>query len=101
VLVAKWMAEHPTVLLLDEPTQGVDVGARESLYELIGRGVAGGAAILWHSSDMEELAAKCDRVLVMAEGSVVAELGGEALNELALQRALTGARSGRSPGEKE
>ncbi|MHB1712726.1 MAG: sugar ABC transporter ATP-binding protein [Acidimicrobiales bacterium] len=95
VLVAKWMAEHPAVLLLDEPTQGVDVGARESLYELIGRGVAGGAAVLWHSSDTAELAATCDRVLVMAEGSVVAELGGENVNELALQRALTVARSGR------
>ncbi|MDA8274726.1 MAG: sugar ABC transporter ATP-binding protein [Actinomycetota bacterium] len=101
VLVAKWMAEHPAVLLLDEPTQGVDVGARESLYELIGRGIAGGAAVLWHSSDMEELAATCDRVLVMSGGSVVAELGGEDVNEVALQRALTGARSGGDRGAEE
>ncbi len=90
VLVAKWMADHPKVLLLDEPTQGVDVGARESLYELIGRGVADGAAVLWHSTDMEELVAVCDRVLVMADGSVTAELAGGDVNEVSLQRALTG-----------
>jgi len=74
VIVARWLRRNPRLLLLDEPTQGVDVGARAEIYELINRAVSGGAAALIASSDFEELARICDRVVVLRKGVVVAEL---------------------------
>ncbi|MBS1884936.1 MAG: sugar ABC transporter ATP-binding protein, partial [Actinobacteria bacterium] len=65
----------PRLLLLDEPTQGVDVGARAEIYELVQEAVAGGSSVLVVSSDFDELAALCDRILVLAGGVVRAELG--------------------------
>lgn len=74
VIVARWLRRDPRLLLLDEPTQGVDVGARAEIYELINRAVSGGATALIASSDYEELARICDRVIVLRKGMVVAEL---------------------------
>jgi ribose transport system ATP-binding protein len=88
VVVARWLRRDPRLLLLDEPTQGVDVGARAEIYELIHRAVSGGAAALIASSDFEELAQICDRVVVLRRGAVVAELeqqdlGPESIAQLA------------------
>ena len=80
VILARWLRRDPRILLLDEPTQGVDVGARAEIYELIHRAVAGGAAALVASSDFEELARVCDRVIVLRKGAAVAELSGEGLD---------------------
>ena len=80
VILARWLRREPRVLLLDEPTQGVDVGARAEIYELVHRAVADGAAALIASSDFEELARVCDRVIVLRKGTAVAELSGEALD---------------------
>jgi ribose transport system ATP-binding protein len=74
VVLARWLRREPRLLLLDEPTQGVDVGARAEIYELIHRAVAGGAAALVASSDFEELARICDRVIVLRRGAVAVEL---------------------------
>jgi ABC-type sugar transport system ATPase subunit len=74
VVLAKWLRNRPRVLLLDEPTQGVDVGAKASIYALLAEAAAGGAALLVSSSDTKELALLCDRVLVLREGYVAAEL---------------------------
>jgi ribose transport system ATP-binding protein len=74
VVLARWLRREPRLLLLDEPTQGVDVGARAEIYELIHRAVAGGAAALIASSDFEELARICDRVIVLRKGEAVTEL---------------------------
>ena len=74
MILARWLRRNPKLLLLDEPTQGVDVGARAEIYELVHRAVKGGAAALVASSDFEELAQICDRVLVLWRGSIVAEL---------------------------
>lgn len=79
VIVARWLRRDPRVLLLDEPTQGVDVGARAEIYELIHRAVSNGAVALIASSDFEELAAICDRVLVLRKGEVICEIAGENL----------------------
>jgi ribose transport system ATP-binding protein len=79
VMVARWLRRNPRLLLLDEPTQGVDVGARAEIYELIHRAVSGGAAALFASSDFEELAQICDRVIVLRKGAVVAEIRAEEL----------------------
>ena len=80
VVIGRWLQSQPSVLILDEPTRGVDVGARVEIHRLI-RGFAGrGMAVLVISSDPEELSDLCDRVLVMAEGRIVSELAGESLS---------------------
>ena len=79
VVIGRWLQSKPRVLILDEPTRGVDVGARAEIHRLI-RGVArDGMAVLVISSDPEELPDLCDRVLIMAEGRIVGELAGDAL----------------------
>jgi ribose transport system ATP-binding protein len=85
-VLARWMRRSPQVLLLDEPSQGVDVGARADIYSLIRRAVSGGACALVVSSDAEELTAFCDRVLVLRAGHVVADLDGEDVNAEHLER---------------
>ncbi len=74
VVLAKWLLTQPRVILLDEPTQGIDVGAKAEIYELIDRLARDGAAIVLASSEMPELLALCDRVLVLCEGRVSGEL---------------------------
>lgn len=81
VVLAKWLRNDPRVLVLDEPTQGVDVGAKRAIYELVHAAADRGAAVLMASSDTAELAAECDRVLVMREGAVCAEVKDGALTE--------------------
>jgi ribose transport system ATP-binding protein len=85
--LARWLRRLPRLLLLDEPTQGVDVGARAEIYDLVHRAVSDGAAALIASSDFEELAQVCDRVLVLWKGRVVAELASEALSAETITRA--------------
>ena len=80
-LLAKWLATRPSLLLLDEPTQGVDVGARPEIRALIRAACADGAAALCASADFGELATLCDRVLVLANGRVARELEGSDLSE--------------------
>ena len=84
VVLAKWLRLAPKLLLLDEPTQGVDVGAKAALYELIGRAAAQGTGILVCSSDTKELTLLCDRVLVLREGAVVAALAAGDITETRL-----------------
>ncbi|MFI5386643.1 MAG: sugar ABC transporter ATP-binding protein [Fimbriimonadales bacterium] len=70
VVVAKWMLQNPKVLIMDEPTRGVDVGAKAEIYELMRKLTARGVAILMVSSDMEEVLGVADRVAVMHEGAI-------------------------------
>ncbi len=76
VLLGKWLCGEPKLLLLHEPTQGVDVGAREDLERAIRRAAANGAGIVLAGMDATELASTCDRVLVMREGRIACELSG-------------------------
>ena len=80
VILARWLRRNPLVLLLDEPTQGVDVGARAEIYEFIHNAVSNNATALVASSDFEELARICDRVLVLRKGELIAELSGDQLD---------------------
>jgi ribose transport system ATP-binding protein len=80
VIVARWLRREPIVLLLDEPTQGVDVGARAEIYTLLRRAVAGGASAIIVASDLEELSHVCDRALVMRNGRLVAEVPREEMS---------------------
>lgn len=81
VILAKWLACHPRLLLLDEPTHGVDVGSRAQILERVRSEAANGMTVLCASSDPEQLTDLCDRVLVFAHGRVVGELTGEAINK--------------------
>jgi ribose transport system ATP-binding protein len=84
VLLAKWLQIKPKLILLDEPTQGVDVGAREQIYQLLRKQAATGAMILCASSDYEELATLCGRVLIFSRGRIVEELLGTQLTKEAI-----------------
>lgn len=77
VVLARWLSLNPRLLLLDEPTQGVDVGARAEIYQLIRRTASEGAAVVVVTSDFEELAQLCDRILILRGGDVAAELAGD------------------------
>ena len=79
VVIGRWLARRPKVLVLDEPTRGVDVGARAEIHHLVRQLAADGMAVLAISSEPDELPDLCDRVLVMAEGRIVKELRGAAL----------------------
>jgi ribose transport system ATP-binding protein len=74
VILARWLRQQPRLLLLDEPTQGVDVGARDEIYKLIAQAADQGCAVVVVSSEFEELARICGRVLVLAHGKIVAEM---------------------------
>lgn len=80
-LMAKWLQIEPRLLLLDEPTQGVDVGARQQLWDSLDRAAEGGACILVGSTDYDQLAQICHRVLIFARGQIVAELTGSELTQ--------------------
>lgn len=86
IMFAKWLRREPTVFLLDEPTQGVDVGAKAVLHGQLVRAAAAGAAIVISSSDVDELAAICQRVLVCRDGRVGADLHGHQVTVRAISR---------------
>jgi ribose transport system ATP-binding protein len=99
VLMAKWLRRSPRLLLLEEPTQGVDVGARVHIEASIREAAEGGSCVLLSSSDPEQLAALCHRVLVVADGSVVDVLSGPSLTAARVTKAcLTG--SPRNPQDR-
>jgi ribose transport system ATP-binding protein len=91
VVLAKWLRNEPKALLMDEPTQGVDVGAKAGIFELIANAAQNGAGVLVCSSDAKELALICDRVLVMRGGRAVAEVTRSELTEAGLVKAGLGA----------
>jgi ribose transport system ATP-binding protein len=80
-ILGKWLQIEPPVLLLDQPTQGVDVRAREQIFAAVRAAAARGTAVVCASADYEELAGLCDRVLVLARGEVALELSGDELSK--------------------
>jgi ABC-type sugar transport system ATPase subunit len=94
VLLAKWLASSPSVLILDEPTRGVDVGVRAEIYRIIDELAERGTGVLLISSDMNELQILCDRIAVMRSGRVVAMFDGEDANDIDLGAAVLGLTSG-------
>lgn len=94
-VLARWLRTEPKVLLLDEPTQGVDVGAKASIYAQITDAATRGLGVVIASSDAEELVHLCHRVLIMRSGAVAAELTGPTLTEERLIAETLGATSHR------
>jgi ribose transport system ATP-binding protein len=86
VLMAKWLNRRPGLLLLDEPTQGVDIGARAQLFRAVHSAAEQGAAVICASSDLEQLADLCNRVLVFGRGRVIAEVVGADISKDELAR---------------
>ncbi len=86
-MLAKWLLAQPRVLILDEPTRGIDVGAKFEIYQLIHHLADDGAGVLLISSEIEELIGLCDRILVMRRGEIVEELAREAFDRERLLRA--------------
>jgi ribose transport system ATP-binding protein len=90
VVLAKWLCRTPRVLILDEPTRGIDVGAKTEIYALMDRLAHQGLAILMISSDLEEILGMSDRVLVMHDGHLAGELPSAGLTEEAIMNLATG-----------
>ncbi|CAM3691697.1 sugar ABC transporter ATP-binding protein [Alicyclobacillus pomorum] len=90
VVLGKWLAHNPDLLILDEPTRGVDVGAKQEIYQLINEMTASGKAILMISSDLPELLGMCDRVYVMFQGTTQGEVRGSAMNQEDFMTLATG-----------
>ncbi|HEV3477698.1 MAG TPA: sugar ABC transporter ATP-binding protein [Rubrobacteraceae bacterium] len=95
VVVAKSLAREPSVLLLDEPTRGVDVGAKSEIYRLIDDLAREGKAILLISSELEEVLSMSDRILVMREGRIAGEFDREGATQERVMTAATGGGDGR------
>jgi ribose transport system ATP-binding protein len=90
VVIGKWLAMQPKVLLMDEPTRGVDIGAKQEIYRLMEQLARRGVAILFVSSEMEEVLSMSDRIIVMHEGRVTGELVGDQCDEESVMRLATG-----------
>ncbi|MDU6928460.1 MAG: ATP-binding cassette domain-containing protein, partial [Dermabacter sp.] len=94
VALAKWLYTDPEILILDEPTRGIDVGAKYEIYELINALADEGKAVLVISSEMPELIGICDRIYALNEGSITGQLGRNEFSQEALMRLMTNQKAG-------
>jgi len=90
VVIAKWLATHPEVIILDEPTKGIDIGSKAAVHQFMGELVAQGLAVIMVSSELPEILGMSDRVIVMREGRMVAEFDNKGLTPETLVRAAAG-----------
>ncbi|MFD2370688.1 sugar ABC transporter ATP-binding protein [Brevibacillus sp. GCM10020057] len=93
VVIGKWLATKPKILILDEPTRGVDIGAKKEIYDIMNRLAQEGVAILMISSELPEVLGMSDRVLVMHEGRITGEFGRSEATQEAIMHAATGGTS--------
>lgn len=95
VLLGKWLFAEPDILILDEPTRGIDVGAKYEIYCIINRMVAEGKSVIMISSEMPEILGMCDRIYVMNEGRMIAEMDGkEATQEKIMTEIINSGKTG-------
>jgi rhamnose transport system ATP-binding protein len=94
VVLAKWLARSPSLLIVDEPTRGIDVSTKAEVHRLLDELVANGVAVLMISSELPEILGMADRILVLREGRLVAEMPREVADEASVMRAATGQASG-------
>ena len=90
VVLAKWLAREPTLLIVDEPTRGIDVGTKAEVHRLLSELAAQGVAVLMISSELPEVLGMADRVIVLFEGRVAAEFTRAEADEHAIMHAATG-----------
>ena len=84
VVIAKWLMAEPRIILLNDPTRGIDVGTKQEIYALLRRLADEGAAIVFYTTDYDELIGCCDRALVLYNGAIRRELAGAEITERAL-----------------
>ena len=84
VVIAKWLMAEPRIILLNDPTRGIDVGTKQEIYALLRRLADEGAAIVFYTTDYDELIGCCDRALVLYDGAIRRELAGAEITEHAL-----------------
>ena len=101
VVIAKWLMTEPRIILLNDPTRGIDVGTKQELYRLMRELADQGAAILFYSTDYDELIGCCDRVGIMYDGRIVRELAGADLNETNIIAASLNIDNGNAPAHSE
>ena len=90
IVLAKWMLNEPDILIMDEPTRGIDVGAKYEIYKLMGDLAAEGKALVIVSSELPELIGMCDRIYVMCKGEIAGELSRDEFTQEAIMRLATG-----------
>lgn len=90
VVLAKWLGTEPDILILDEPTRGVDIGARKEIYHIINQLAEAGVAILMISSELPEVIGMADRVIVMQEGKLTGEVKKEQMTQEIIMQYATG-----------
>jgi len=100
VVIAKWLMTGPRIILLNDPTRGIDVGTKQELYRLMRELADQGAAILFYSTDYDELIGCCDRVAIMYDGRIVRELAGDELNETNIVATSLNIGAARSSSER-
>ena len=101
VVIAKWLMIEPRIILLNDPTRGIDVGTKQELYVLLRKLADAGAAVIFYSTDYDELVGCCDRVLVLYDGAIKRELVGAGITERALVASalnIPGAETGTGAG---
>ena len=86
VVIGKWLNADPEILIMDEPTRGIDVGAKREIYEIINELAAQGKSVILISSELPEVLGMSDRVLVVKDDAIVAELTGEGINAVEVMR---------------
>jgi len=91
IVIAKWLLTGSRILLLYDPTRGVDVGAKQSIYAMMANFVDGGGSILFYSTELDELVHLCDRVLVVYRRRIAGELRGSELSQAAILSLASGA----------
>jgi ribose transport system ATP-binding protein len=84
VVIAKWLMVTPRIILLNDPTRGIDVGTKQEMYQLLRKLADSGAAIIFYSTDYDELIGCCDKVLVLYDGAIKRVLVGSEITERAL-----------------
>ncbi|MPN26167.1 Fructose import ATP-binding protein FruK [bioreactor metagenome] len=99
VLLARWMCMNPKLIILDEPTRGIDVGAKAEIEQLIQELAQSGIAVLMISSEIAELERNCDRIAVMREGRVVQQLKGDDISQNNIMNAIASGSGNRGAGQ--
>ncbi|NLW56175.1 MAG: sugar ABC transporter ATP-binding protein, partial [Firmicutes bacterium] len=95
VVLAKWIFAAPDILILDEPTRGIDVGAKYEIYTIINQLAEKGKAIIFISSELPEILGICDRIYVMNEGRIVGELSKEEASQESIMKCIMQSNRGR------
>ena len=89
MVIAKWLMTEPDILIMDEPTRGIDVGAKAEIYKLISQLAQQGKSVIMVSSELPEIVGMSDRVLVLCEGKLTGILSGEQINQQEIMRYAT------------